>query len=81
MLCHRITGKMADLSHLSIVAGLFVMIFLSWKDLSGTETSSNIPNIQKEIKTPKMAQLATPTLKFLFWYAVFFLYLDSSFFL
>lgn len=60
---------MADFSHLSIVAGLFVMIFLSWRDLSGTETSQNLPNIQKEIKTPRMAQLATPTIKFLFCYS------------
>ena len=55
---------MADYSRLSLVAGLFLFIFLTWRDLSVTETTSNV---QKDVKAPKLAQFATPTIKFLFW--------------
>lgn len=55
---------MADYSRLSIVAGIILFIFLTWRDLSVTEQT---PNVQKDIKAPKLAQFATPTIKFMFW--------------
>lgn len=55
---------MADYSHLPLVAGLFLFVFLTWKDLSGTEQTAHV---QKDIRAPKLAQFATPTIKFLYW--------------
>lgn len=54
------------MSHLPIVAGLFLFVFLTWRDLSGTEQSSHV---HKDIKAPKLAQFATPTIKFLYCYS------------
>jgi len=55
---------MADLGRLSMVAGIFFFIFITWRDLTPTEQTSNV---QKDIKAPKLAQFASPTIKFLFW--------------
>ena len=63
-------NNMADMSHLPIVAGLFLFVFLTWRDLSGTEQTSHV---QKDIKAPKLAQFATPTIKFLYWYCRIFM--------
>ena len=55
---------MAEMSHLAI-AGLFVALaMVTWRDLSQpVEAQKTV----KEIKTPKLAKFAGPTLTFLFW--------------
>jgi hypothetical protein len=54
---------MADMAQFSMVAVFAALIFLTWRDLTQTEQADT----HKDIKAPKLA-LATPTIKFLFWY-------------
>ena len=54
---------MADMAQFSMVVVFAALIFLTWRDLTQTEQADT----HKDIKAPKLA-LATPTIKFLFWY-------------
>lgn len=55
--------NMADLGQMSFLALCVGLLLFTWKDL----TSSQEHSVQKNIKAPKLASFAAPTLKFMYW--------------